>query len=179
MHFVRTLSGAQVSKADPLQLSPKLQSSGLPLPLKQQDSLAAEAGMPADMISAYVPQRERQASSPGSDGSTSTAMHQHPAPAPGMHAAAFDWTPKKGNVAASLAHSSASPVSVIPRSNRRRAAAPDVPATEKHRAAAVSAKGMTGAHANSRILGTLRGGNPYQHPAGLSNLSYTDHMHLP
>ena len=178
MHFGRMFSGAQVPKADPLQLSPKLQSSGLPLPLKQQYSLAAEAGMPADMISAYVPQRECQASSPGSDGSTSTAMHQQPAPAPGMHAAAFDWTPKKGDVAASLAHSSASPVSVIPRTNRRRAAAPDVPATEKHRAAAAGARGRTGAHASSRLLGTFRGGNPYQHPAGLSNLTHIN-LHLP
>ena len=170
------LSCAQVQRADPLQLSPKLRSSGLPLPLKQEHSLAAGARLPADMISAYVPQRE--ASSPGSDGSASTAMHQQPAPAPGMRAAAFDWTPKKGDVAASLADSSASPVSVIPKASRRRAAAPNVPPTEKHRAAAVGTRGMTGSHASSRILGNLHGGNPYQHPAGLSNLCNFD-VHLP
>ena len=172
------LSCAQVRRADPLQLTPTLQSSVLPLPLKQHYSLSAGAGLPADMISAYVPQREHQASSPGSDGSASTAMHQQPAPAPGMRAAAFDWTPKKGDVAASLADSSASPVSVIPKASRRRAAAPNVPPLEKHRAAAVGTRGLTGSHASSRILGTLHGGNPYQHPAGLSNFSNLN-VHLP
>ena len=43
-----------------LQLAPKLKSA--PLPSKQHLSLTAEAGVPADMISAYVPQREQQRS---------------------------------------------------------------------------------------------------------------------
>ena len=50
----------QVRRPDPLQLAP--QRKGAPLPAKQQRSLTAEAGMPADMISAYVPQREQQLS---------------------------------------------------------------------------------------------------------------------
>ena len=50
----------QVRRPDPLQLAPKLTSA--PLPSKQQLSLTAEAGVPADMISAYVPQREQQLS---------------------------------------------------------------------------------------------------------------------
>ena len=50
----------QVRRPDLLQLAPKLGS--MPLPAKQQLSLSAEAGVPADMISAYVPQREQQLS---------------------------------------------------------------------------------------------------------------------
>ena len=50
----------QARRPDPLQLAPKLKSA--PLPSKQQLSLTAEASVPADMISAYVPQREQQQS---------------------------------------------------------------------------------------------------------------------
>ena len=47
-------------RPDPLQLAPKFKSALLPT--EQQLSLAAEVGVPADMISAYVPQREQQQS---------------------------------------------------------------------------------------------------------------------
>ena len=50
----------QVRQPDPLQLAPKLKSA--PLPSKLQLNLTAEAGVPADMISAYLPQREQQQS---------------------------------------------------------------------------------------------------------------------
>ena len=56
-------------------------------------------------------------------GPTSTAMHPHSGqhmPISSLHGAAADWTPKKGGGAASLAESSASPVSVIPKNTRRR-----------------------------------------------------------
>ena len=49
----------QAQTPNPLQLAPKLKSG--PLPSKQLFSLTAEAGMPAGMISAYLPQREQLA----------------------------------------------------------------------------------------------------------------------
>ncbi len=42
-----------------MQLAPTLK--GAQAPAKPQFSLAAEAGMPADMIAAYLPQREHLA----------------------------------------------------------------------------------------------------------------------
>ena len=45
----------QVRRPDPLQMAPTLK--GAPVPAKQQFSLAAQAGLPADMIPAYLPQR--------------------------------------------------------------------------------------------------------------------------
>lgn len=47
----------QGRRPDPLQAAPMLK--GAHAPAKQQFSLAAEAGLPADMISAYLPQREQ------------------------------------------------------------------------------------------------------------------------
>ena len=73
---------------------------------------------------------QRRTGSPGSEGSTSTVMHQLPGqhmPIPSLYGAAADWTPKKGGAAAGLADNSASPVSVIPKNTRRRPnLAPDV-----------------------------------------------------
>lgn len=51
----------QAQSPDPLRLSPVLKS--VP-PAKQAFSLTAEAAMPADMIPAYLPQRERLAEQP-------------------------------------------------------------------------------------------------------------------
>ena len=51
---------------------------------------------------------QRRTGSPGSEGSTSTAMQPFPGQhmlAPSLYGAAADWTPKKGSVAASLADS--------------------------------------------------------------------------
>ena len=45
----------QVRRPDPLQMAPTLK--GAPVPAKPHFSLAAQAGMPADMIQAYLPQR--------------------------------------------------------------------------------------------------------------------------
>ncbi|CAL5224538.1 g7237 [Coccomyxa viridis] len=168
----------QVRRPDPVQLTPTLKAAQAQP--KQHFNLAAEAGMPADMIAAYLPQRQhlagqnipagvpaatthRHTSSPGSDESVSTSMPQPPSAA---HSAAVDWTPKKGSAAASLADSSASPVSVIPKNTRRRGGAPDLAHSARGQPPADRKQGASMPHPSSRILGALQGGIAHQRPEG-------------
>ena len=114
---------------------------------------------------------QRRTGSPGSEGSTSTAMHPLPGqhmPVPSLYGAAADWTPKKGGVAASLADSSASPVSVIPKNTRRRPnlaqdAARASPA-DRHGSTVSGGRRANGSHIGSRMMGSLYG-STLQHSA--------------
>ncbi len=106
----------------------------------------------------------RHTSSPGSDESVSTSMPQPPSAA---HSAAVDWTPKKGSAAASLADSSASPVSVIPKNTRRRGGAPDLAHSARGQPPADRKQGASMPHPSSRILGALQGGIAHQRPEGM------------
>ena len=117
---------------------------------------------------------QRRTGSPGSEGSTSTAMHQlsgHHMPMPSLYGVAADWTPKKGGVAAGLADSSASPVSVIPKNTRRR---PNL-AQDAARASPADRRGSTqpaarkanGGHIGSRMMGSLYGSSMQNSAAGV------------
>ena len=117
---------------------------------------------------------QRRTGSPGSEGSTSTAMHplsgQH-MPLPLLYGAAPDWTPKKGGVAASLAESSASPVSVIPKNTRRRPtlaqdAARASPA-DRHGSTQSGSRRANGSHIGSRMMGSLYGSTSQHSAAGV------------
>ena len=117
---------------------------------------------------------QRRTGSPGSEGSTSTAMHPHSGqhmPISSLHGAAADWTPKKGGGAASLAESSASPVSVIPKNTRRRPnlaqdAARASPA-DRHGSTQSGDRRANGSHIGSRMMGSLYGSTPQHSAAGV------------
>ena len=117
---------------------------------------------------------QRRTGSPGSEGSTSTAMHplsgQH-IPTPSLYGAAADWTPKKGGAVASLADSSASPVSVIPKNTRRRPilaqdAARASPA-DRHGSTQSGSRRANGSHIGSRMMGSLYGSTLQHSAAGV------------
>ncbi len=80
------------------------------------------------------------------------------------HPAAVDWTPKKE---ASLADSSASPVSVIPKNTRRRGGAPDMAHSARGQLPTDRKQGASMPHPSSRILGALQGGIAHQRPEGM------------
>lgn len=117
---------------------------------------------------APVTTMQRHSGSPGSDESISTSMLQPPLMA---QPAAVDWTPKKIGAGGSLADSSASPVSVIPKNTRRRGGAPDLAQDARRRPIADGQQGAAGRgasmpHPSSRILGALQGGGAHMHPEG-------------
>ena len=113
----------------------------------------------------------RRTGSPGSEGSTSTAMHPLPGqhmPVPSLYGAAADWTPKKGGMAAGLADSSASPVSVIPKNTCRRPnLTQDAPSADRHGSTQSGSRRANGSHIGSRMMGSLYGSTPQHSAAGV------------